>query len=226
MRFIILTAVLILSTIVFPANDGVFRGNRFIEEEWTGSQKSTFKAVGLSLLLPGAGELYLGDKRTGIPLMIADGVIWTLAAGFSFYGDWQASQYKSYAEKYGGVRVDGKDDDFFKTIALYDSRDTYNEITLLYERDRTMLYPETAEWNWQWRTEDEQLKYYDIWTSSEHSWQRFKTCLAAAGVNRIISAINVLRISRSGAPALNVSMKAYPNRANGLGILLSIEKEF
>ncbi|MCD6417237.1 hypothetical protein J7M00_00435 [bacterium] len=227
MRLSIIVVIVTYFTVVFAAGGDIFRGERFDESDWSGSRKSTIKAVGLSLLLPGAGEMYLGDRKSSLPFMIADGVIWSLAAGFASYGFWQENQYKSYAQKYGGVVVSGKDDDFFRTIALYDSRDTYNYLALLYERGDAELYPENDEWNWNWRSEEQQLKYYDIWTSSEHSWQRFRICLAAAGINRLVSVINVLRLSRVGVGSpIDVSIATYPDRKNGLGVSISLSQDF
>ena len=218
--------ILIFWAFALAQNGKIFRGDTFTEEDETRPQKNKWVAVGLSLLLPGSGEMYLGASKSGLPLMIADGGIWTFAAGFGVWGAWSESEYKSFAEKYGDVNVNGKDEEFFKLIALYDSRDTYNYYLLLTERRRSLLIPETPEWNWHWRSEEDQVKYYDLWTSSGRAWRNFRIVIGVAAVNRIISALNVLRIHRRGVPEWDVSLKAYPVEGERIGVSLTIGKQF
>ncbi len=223
MTFKLTVIVFLCASLLLGAED-IFKGDRFAEEDWTGKPKSTLKAIGLSLLLPGAGEIYLGAQGDGIPFIIADGIIWTLAAGFGIYGSWRSSEYRSYAQRYAGVDVEGKDSEFFRLVALWDSRDTYNQYLLLTQRDRSILLSDSD--NWQWRDEEHQLEFYDIWTSSEHSWQRFKLCVAAAGLNRLVSALNVLRLSRRGTAGWNITVRAYPAGNDGIGANITLMHKF
>jgi len=214
--------LLLFCTIIFGADGDIFKGDRFREDGWDKPVKSVWKAIGLSLLLPGAGELYLGDTRSAAVFMTADGAIWSFAIGFAVNATWRADEYKSYAAKYAGVDVNGKDDDFFRTIALYDNRDLYNYSLLLLERKWNILIPETPEWNWDWRSETNQLEYYDIWTSSERAWHNFRIALGVAALNRAISVINILRLARRGALSWNVSLGTYPDADGNIGVSLNL----
>ncbi|MCD6595816.1 hypothetical protein J7L68_09125 [bacterium] len=203
----------------------IFRGGSFSEDETSAKPKSIWKAVGFSLLIPGAGEMYLGAGKSGIPLTVADGFILSSGAYFAIKRNWLSSEYKTFAAKYACVSIDGKNDDFFRTIGLYPDRYTYNYIQRLYDRDEAITYPETPEWNWVWRDEDTQVRYYDLRTDSERAWRNFKIALGAAAVNRLISVINVIRLSRGGA-GWNISACAYPDKADGLGVSVELKLNF
>ncbi len=197
-----------------------------MEEGVSGRARSLWKAVGLSLLLPGAGEFYLGLPRSGAPLALADGIAWSCAAGFAVWASWREDEYKTFAAEYAGVDIEGKDDKFFRTIALYQSRDDYNYYTLLAERSRGNLYPETDEWYWRWRSEDDMVRYYDIWSSSRRSWRNFKVALGIAALNRIISVINVVRLWRGGAGRWSMYVAPMPSPKGDAGVTIGVNARF
>ncbi len=223
-KFIPILLLCVISLLL--AKEQIFSGEILTEEESGKPQKSVWKALGLSLVLPGAGEIYLGANGKGIPLMVADGVILSTATGFAIYSHWRKGEYMTFAEKYAGADIDGKDEDFFRMLTMYGSRDEYNYYVLLTQRDRSYLLPETDEWFWLWRSDADQLKYYEIWTSSEHAFNNFKIALAAAGLNRIISAINVLRIYRMGPSKWDVSFQVSPDGNRKTSISINFIKKF
>ncbi|RKZ35264.1 hypothetical protein DRQ33_00010 [bacterium] len=228
MNKLVLITLLFIGLLFADGNmrqERIFSGQTFAEEDEAGKPKNTWTAIGLSLLLPGMGERYLGVKSSGIPFTIADGIIWSSAVSFAVAGYWKESEYKTFSAKYAGVQVVGKDDEFFRTIGLYSDRDTYNYISRLVYREEAFIYPETAEWNWNWRTEEQQLRYYDMWTSSERMWRNFKIALGAAAVNRVVSVINVFRLARGGA-GWNVSAYTYPTPNNDITVSVSIDIDF
>jgi len=202
----------------------IFTGSSFTEEETESESKSALAAVGLSILLPGAGEMYIGVRNAGLPLMIADGLILGSATAFAYGANWRTNEYKEFAAKHAGVHIEGKDSDFFKSVALYPNRDTYNYYRLLSERDESQLYPETDEWDWRWQSDNDQLKYYDIRTASEKNLRNFKIALGVAGINRLISVINVLRLVRGGA-GWDFAAAAYPDGNMGIGVAISVSGE-
>jgi len=55
----------------------------------TGRSISRTKAIGLSLLLPGAGHFYIGEKGRGEVFIGAEAVSWIGAAAFYIYVKWR-----------------------------------------------------------------------------------------------------------------------------------------
>jgi hypothetical protein len=212
----------------FGLSDGqnIFKGNSFSEDNDNADKKNVWKAVGLSVLLPGAGEMYLGAKRTGTIFMIADGAMLSTIAGFAYYAVDRERQYKTFAQKYAGANTDNKDALFFETMMLYSSRDEYNQLALLFTQDRSQMLPQTADWNWKWRTEQDQLGYYDIWRSSERAYDNLRFAVGAAALNRVISVIDVLRIYKTGASKWNLSFDTYPKSDGGVGLKMNLIRRF
>ncbi len=158
--------------------------------------KTDKKSVGLailySLILPGMGELYAGDYSLGKYLTIADGVFWGFAAGFNIYGNWQKDNYQSYAATQAGVSLDGKDDLYFATIADYVDVEQYNRIQEL-NRDFGERYGVESHY-WNWGDNTNRREYRNMWTSSESAYNNVRFAVGALIVNRLVSAINAVRL--------------------------------
>jgi hypothetical protein len=174
-------------------------GGFFDEEETRDSGKSKWAAAGLSMLVPGAGEMYLGDKRTAGYFMAAEGAVWGTYATFSVRGNWLKQEYRNYAAIHAGVRPQGKDDKFFEDVLRFRSRDSYNNWYHLVYRDQIPLYPENDEYFWEWTDYDEWDTYEAMRSKSETSYRNAKITLAAGLINRLISVVHVLRYQPSDA---------------------------
>ncbi len=168
-------------------------GGFFDDDEPRDSGKSKWAAAGLSLLVPGAGEIYLGDKRAAGYFMAAEGAVWGTFAGLTIRGNWLKQEYRNYAAIHAGVQPQGKDDEFFEDVLRFSSRDSYNNWYHLVYRDQIPLYPETDEYYWEWTDNDEWDTYEDMRSKSETSYRNAKITLAAGLINRVISVAYVLR---------------------------------
>ncbi|MBN2572020.1 MAG: hypothetical protein JXA68_07830 [Ignavibacteriales bacterium] len=154
-------------------------------------KKNTGLAILYSLLLPGMGELYAGDYSFGKYLTITDGVLWGTVAGFSIYGNWQRDNYQSFAEVYGKINLNNKDDDYYANIGNYLSIDDYNREMELNRDFDEMYNPETHYWSWDSKTE--RSKYRKMWVASTEAFNNTRFIIGALIVNRVISVINAVR---------------------------------
>ena len=156
------------------------------------SRKNPGLAIIYSLLLPGMGELYAGGYESGKYFTIADGVLWGVFIGFDTYGNWKMDNYKSFARSNGGVNTDGKDADFFANIGTYISVDEYNRVQDL-NRDYNLTY-NSEKYYWRWTSEAQRKEYKQMWTSSESAFNNVRFAVGALILNRLISAINAVRL--------------------------------
>ncbi len=221
-----LQLILTILAIIGVANaEKIFSGTSFAEDKTAGKRKNVTLAVCLSVLLPGAGETYLGAHSSAVPFFVAEGAIWTAFAYNAYSDKFTTDQYKAFASKYAGVNVYGKDDEFFKTVSLYESRDFYNYYLLVTTENRDALIPATDEWNWRWRDTGKQLQFYDMRTSAEKYERNTKIALGIAAIDRLISVINVLRLARGGA---GWTINASPDYLGTpeLGFKVSVEGSF
>jgi hypothetical protein len=155
------------------------------------SKKNTGLAIIYSLLLPGMGELYAESYSSGKYFTIAEGVLWGTFIGINTYGSWQRDRYKSFAASNGGVNIDGKNDDYFATISEYENITQYNNEKALEHSFDEMLNDQRYYWNWE---NNDRRTYRGMWVSSEHAFNNVRFIVGALIVNRIVSAINAVRL--------------------------------
>lgn len=161
-------------------------------------------AIAYSLLLPGMGELYGGDYSLGKYLTIADAVFWGGVIGFNVYGSNQEDNYKSYAESIGGVNVSGKDGQYFADISEYVSIEQFNTEQEKY-RDFENLYNEETHY-WNWGDNKTRQEYRGMWSKSEGAYNNVRFAVGALVLNRVISAINAVRVVSAYNKKLNEEM--------------------
>ncbi len=166
--------------------------NSNLNFEQSQSKKSVGLAIIYSLLLPGMGELYAGSYSSGKYFTIAEGVLWGTYIGINSYGGWLKDRYRSYAESYGGVSLDGKDNNYFATIGDYHNIDEYNNAQAL-NRNFGSMYNKT-EYYWNWQTNNDRRTYRDMWKTSEQAYNDIRFVVGALIVNRILSAIDAVRL--------------------------------
>lgn len=156
-------------------------------------RKSTAKAMLLSLLLPGAGELY-AENTTGSRIFLGlEGSIWAGFFAFRTYGSWKKTDYKGYAALHAGVNLDSKTDDYFENITYYDTRDEYNQFARLYHGTDATIYPENDFWNWNWDSEDSKGRFRDLRNQSKAAYRKALFMVGLAAVNRIVSVMDAAR---------------------------------
>jgi hypothetical protein len=181
--------------------------------------KSASKAALLSLILPGAGEIYGGAETKGKIFLLSEVSLWAGFFGFRTYGSWLKRDYKSYAASHAGVKLDGKSDSFFDELAYYDNRDQYNQFAPLYNRGEKAPYPEEDFWNWQWDSRESRLHYRDLKNRSKDISRRALYMVGLSIVNRIVSVVDALKTVRSynRKRSLELSQVKFNLRANPLG---------
>ena len=157
--------------------------------------KSILLAVGLSLFLPGSGELYAGNVRTGTYLMAVDGALWMTYAGFVLHGDWILTDARQFAAMKAGADFSGKDDRFDVNVGNFISTAAYNQVRL-----RNREYAETYSdpgFQWLWLQESDRLHYRSLRIKSNQIHQASEFVIGALVVNRIISAFLAWRSAQS-----------------------------
>lgn len=155
-------------------------------------KKNTGLAIIYSLLLPGMGELYADSYSSGKYFTIAEGALWITYFGINMYGNWQKDRYKSFAAS-NGVVTEGKDEDYFAIISEYNSIDDFNNEQALNREFTEMLDPEN--YHWSWDSNIERRTYRNMWVSSEQAYNNLRFVVGALILNRVISAINAVRIT-------------------------------
>lgn len=166
--------------------------------------KSPGKAVLLSLLLPGAGQSYVGAKTKSRVFLSAEAVTWLAYGGFKIWESQKTDEFQSWAAQHSGIDPADKPDDFWRMLTYYDSRRDYEVYGRAGEPDRRS-YPDLVGWDWQWDSEASRKQYRQLRNDAKEADRKATFSIGAMVLNRIVAAIDAYR----GA-------KSY-NRRHGLG---------
>ena len=191
------------------------------------------KSIGLaflySLILPGMGELYVGDYGAGKYFTLGEGILWLTYGSMERYGTWLRDDARSFAVAHADIGVDGKDDQFFVDIGNFGSMDEYNQQRL---RDREVgrLYNISSS-SWTWDADANRALYRDLRISHDRVFNNTRFVVAAIIVNHLVSAVNAARLAVSYNKGLEASM--VPFRASVIGgleypqgIMITFSKAF
>lgn len=155
-------------------------------------KKNTGLAILYSLLLPGMGELYADSYDSGVYFTVADGVLWGTYIGMNVYGKWQQDRYISFAQNKGGITTGNKDDAYYATISQYLNIEDYNN-EKAFERNFDEMF-NSDQYFWKWDSGEDRKSYRSMWVSSEQTFNNVRFVVGALLLNRVISAINAVRL--------------------------------
>ncbi|MGB2803278.1 MAG: hypothetical protein WBD64_00080 [Candidatus Zixiibacteriota bacterium] len=188
-------------------------------EEKKEGLKSTTTAALLSLILPGAGEIYGGSKTKGKIFILSEASLWAGFFAFRTYGAWLEDDYRVYAAARAKVNLEGKSEGFFDQLAFYDSRDQYNQFALLYYRGERQPYPEDDFWYWAWDSRESRAHYRDLKNRSKDASRKALYMVGLSLVNRIVSVVDAMKTARSynRRKSLELSRMKFDLKANPLG---------
>jgi hypothetical protein len=170
-------------------------------------EKSVFRAVAASFLLPGLGERYVGRTGRAKVFHLVESAIWTTFAVYRIQGEHRKDRAVEFAQRYAGANPDG-DDDYLEHIGYWISLDEWHEIV---RRDARLAYPddpvaqaEHFERNkrydeadrWLWPDDDVRLRFRVLRSRSERAYRNARLAVGAAFLNRLASMIDALAVTR------------------------------
>ena len=147
-----------------------------------------------SLVIPGLGELSLGEKKRAKLFGGLEIALWLLVAESIQSKEKSRSNMISYAAIHAGASLKGKDHQFALDVANYLSVEDFNQ-----EQQRMRLSGRiysTDDYNWKWDSQDHREEY---WNYIRRRAKARKIGMFAIGgmiVNRIVSGINVSYLNK------------------------------
>jgi hypothetical protein len=171
----------------------------------------------LSLLLPGAGELYSGHKGRATGFFISEGAIWANFAAWEIAGQLRKDNYIEQARLNAGVGTDSESDDYWRLVGVYQRSsgsgpDSYEDAL---RRDARNEFPSdpaaqdawvaerlpTGNRAWNWTSASLQENYLETRQNSTRAYHRAKFSFALAILNRLASAIDTQILHRGDSGA-------------------------
>ena len=173
-----------------------------------------------SMVLPGWGELTLGEKERANGFFIREAAIWILYLGGKQTAKWYKSDYTAFAELHANVDMSGKNYLFDVNIGHYDSMNEYNYTK---ERQRSVSdkYEEGKGFEWQWDDSYNRIKYDEMRIKSATSSKIAKFAIGGLILHRMVSFFDVIYLERKNSD-FSISPK-FSSDSNQLSINFSIK---
>lgn len=152
------------------------------------------KSAGLSLLVPGLGQMRNGQRGKGLIMLGVEAVIWGTYAGFHRQAGALSDDYEAWAEVYAGV-PSGRTDSFYQSLGRYDSSDDWHDSRLREARAFGDPAPEAPgpDEQWQWRSEQARRDYQLLRADADLTYSRRDRMVLFAVINRAISVLDAVR---------------------------------
>jgi hypothetical protein len=175
----------------------LYAANEFDEFDIYDADKvSVTKATLFSFVLPGAGQWYAGERNRAGIFLASEGIAWAAYGYFETVGAIKRSDYETYARVNAGIDPTGKDDDFYRILSFYDSREEYNSAGRIIDPSRP-YYSDVSYWDWQWSSAAALEAYRSLRNQKSEAFNRSKFTLGALVLNRLVSAVDAWRTAKS-----------------------------
>jgi hypothetical protein len=205
------------------------------------SDKSWLLAMGSSALLPGMGELYLGEQQFVRPFVWTDIALWFTAIGSYAIGERYITSAHNYAVRHAGLNSNSRNVDMLNTVGDYRSRggvagqnsspdmdEDYNQAMLRSGKNIDEDLDKDIQWDWGSSDNPETTEHIDEYKSRLRHYRVsrivFQVSVGALLLNRVVSMLNTIRIYRA------TSSKSFTERLefvpefyeDGSGLLMNV----
>jgi len=165
-----------------------------------------------SLTLPGWGQATLGQTRAAWTFGLFETAIWGSFIAFRAQNQMRVDAYENTASIFAGIDLSDRDEEYRRTVGSFVSSDEYN-LFVVY-RDAANLYYDNptayrayidehsigGQDGWSWSSPEAFERYRTQREEAHRAANRSNTMLAAAIVNRVLSALHAARTYGRMAP--------------------------
>ena len=194
-----------------------------------GEFKNRGKAFISSLILPGAGEKYLGKKTLAKTFLITEITLWAGYVAFKSYGKWIRKDAITFAATHSGALTDGKPPQFLVDIGNYKDIHEYNDAKQrMYQFNK--IYS-SDDYYWQWDEDKNRQKFENLRIASDRAVNRSVFMLGGIFANHLLSAIDAVwqthrhnkKLNLTSEKKVSINIQTNFNRGE---IALNIQKLF
>lgn len=206
------------------------------------TKKSWALALGASAVLPGMGELYLGEQKFVRPFVWTDIALWFTAIGSYAIGERYLTSAHNYAVRYAGLNSNSRSVDMLNTVGDYRSRggvdgqnsspdmdEDYNQAQLRSGKSIDQDLDASIQWDWGSSDNPETTEHIDEFKSRMRHYRVsrivFQVSVGALLLNRVVSMLNTIRVYRAtSSKSFTERMEFVPEfYEDGSGILMNVK---
>ena len=233
----------ILLVVLFVAISAFSQKVVSVDESLTkNTKKSWALALGASAVLPGMGELYLGEQKFVRPFVWTDIALWFTAIGSYAIGERYLTSAHNYAVRHAGLNSSSRDVDMLNTVGDYRSRsgvdgqnsspdmdEDYNQAQLRSGKSIDQDLDASIQWDWGSSDNPETTEHIDEYKSRLRHYRVsrivFQVSVGALLLNRVVSMLNTIRVYRAtSTKSFSERMEFVPEfYEDGSGILMNVK---
>jgi len=165
----------------------------------SGNDRSPKKAFFLSLILPGAGQWYVGGAEKARAFLGLEGTLWGLLLGLRTFEAWREDDCCGFAKVHAHTDAGGQSDHFLVSLESYASAWEYNRFAQATYGPDAVLYE--GHLAWEWDSDAARAEFVDLRRSSWQAHTRATYVLGGLLFHRIVSAIHAARMVGKGDEA-------------------------
>lgn len=160
-----------------------------------------------SLVVPGWGEQVLGKQRRAVLFSTVEVLGWASYYFWHSSGAAYKKDMKAFAVTHAGIDPRGKEAYYFVDIGNYDNIYAYNEQKLR-NRQVDYLYPVTSAYYWAWDSAQNRRVFEKLRIRSAAHQQYATFTLLGLALNRIVSMLDIVLLTRSSLPQPEVELES------------------
>ena len=229
---VLLSATTSFSQVVISVDESVSKNH----------DKSLWLALGASALLPGMGELYLGERQFVRPFVWTDIALWFTAIGSYAIGERYITSAHNYAVRHAGLTSSSRDVDMLNTVGDYRSRggvagqnsspdmdEDYNQAQLRAGKKIDEDLNANIQWDWGSSDNPETTEHIDEYKSRLRHYRVsrivFQVSVGALLLNRVVSMLNTIRVYRAtSSKSFTERMEFVPEfYEDGSGLIMNVK---
>ena len=204
--------------------------------------KNVFLAIGASALLPGMGEMYLGEKGLVKPFLWTDLALWVTTFSSYVIGERYLTSAHDYAVRHAGLTTSSKKVSLLNTVGDFRSRsgvagqnsspdmdEDYNQSQLRSGKAIDEEFDESIQWDWGSSDNPETSDHIDEFKGRMRHYRVsrivFQASVGALVLNRVISVLDAIRVYRkTSSKAFSERMEFVPEfYDDGSGLLMNVK---
>lgn len=229
---VLLACATAFSQVVISVDENVSRNH----------DKSLFLALGASAVLPGMGELYLGEKDMVRPFVWVDATLWFAAIGSYFISNRYISSAHDYAVRHADLNTNSKKVSLLNAVGRYRSRsgvsgqntspdmnDDYNQAMIRSQKKIDEEFDESIQWDWGSSDNPETSEHIDEFKNRMSHYRIskivFQASVGALVLNRVVSVLDAMRIyRRTSSKSFSDRMQFLPEfYEDGSGLAVNVK---
>ena len=152
------------------------------------SNNSTLSPVLKSAILPGLGQLELGEKKRSKVFTLVEVTLLATCLGSYYFSDKQIKNYKSFSAYHAGANISNTNHKYWVDIGNYMNYGDYNLEHLRF-REPEDLYLSDQQWSWD--LEINRKKFKKMRINADIIKRRINFIIGSIIINHIVSSIDV-----------------------------------